>query len=77
MFVGIRPTADNIFLQGKCKSSICCQNAPSSTVRSLDGQVKLFDIRASEVPIQTWNPLPSGSTVAAFDVHALTPVFGM
>ncbi|KAK2464771.1 hypothetical protein APHAL10511_003189 [Amanita phalloides] len=44
---------------------------------SLDGQVKLFDIRAGESPMHTWNPIPHGTTVAAFDVHALTPVFGI
>ncbi|KAM6498755.1 hypothetical protein JOM56_006703 [Amanita muscaria] len=43
---------------------------------SLDGQVKLFDIRAAETPIHTWNPLPPGATLSTFDVHSLTPVFG-
>ncbi|KAF8634942.1 hypothetical protein AX15_000673 [Amanita polypyramis BW_CC] len=44
---------------------------------SVDGQVKLFDIRAGETAVHTWNPLPPGTTVSAFDAHALTPVFGI
>ncbi|KAF8641036.1 hypothetical protein AX17_000681 [Amanita inopinata Kibby_2008] len=44
---------------------------------SVDGQVKLFDIRAAELAVHTWEPLPMGTTMSAFDVHPLTPVFGI
>jgi regulator-associated protein of mTOR len=40
---------------------------------SLDGEVKLWDLRGSDKALQTWNPLPHG--LAAFDVHPQTGVF--
>ncbi|TFK65446.1 hypothetical protein BDN72DRAFT_196251 [Pluteus cervinus] len=41
---------------------------------SLDGEVKLWDIRSKEVPVQTWNISPNIG-LSAFDVHPLTNVF--
>lgn len=40
---------------------------------SLDGEVKLFDIRGPLAPVQTWDMYPQG--LSAFDVHELTGVF--
>ncbi|KAI0814821.1 hypothetical protein BC629DRAFT_1467282 [Irpex lacteus] len=40
---------------------------------SLDGDVKLFDIRGSDNAVHTWDLYPQG--LSAFDVHALTGVF--
>jgi len=40
---------------------------------SLDGEVKLWDIRGPEVAAKTWDIHPSG--LSAFDVHAQTGVF--
>ncbi|KAI0348333.1 hypothetical protein BDW22DRAFT_1350515 [Trametopsis cervina] len=40
---------------------------------SLDGDVKLFDIRGSNNAIHTWDLYPQG--LSAFDVHSLTGVF--
>lgn len=41
--------------------------------RSMDGEVKLFDIRGSDRAIHTWDLFPHG--LSAFDVHDLTGVF--
>ncbi|KAL1726713.1 hypothetical protein EV714DRAFT_254690 [Schizophyllum commune] len=40
---------------------------------SLDGEVKLWDLRGSEVSVQTWHTQSTG--ISAFDIHPLTPVF--
>ena len=40
---------------------------------SLDGAVKLFDIRGTMAPAQEWEMYPHG--LSAFDVHELTGVF--
>ncbi|EKM61656.1 uncharacterized protein PHACADRAFT_248390 [Phanerochaete carnosa HHB-10118-sp] len=40
---------------------------------SVDGDVKLFDIRGSQQPVYTWDLFPQG--LSAFDVHDLTGVF--
>lgn len=41
--------------------------------RSVDGEVKLFDIRSSDRAANTWELFPQG--LSAFDVHDLTGVF--
>ncbi|KIY50498.1 hypothetical protein FISHEDRAFT_39035, partial [Fistulina hepatica ATCC 64428] len=40
---------------------------------SLDGEVKLWDIRGRDSPVGIWDVHPAG--LSAFDVHPLTPVF--
>ncbi|KAF4573505.1 WD repeat RAPTOR family protein [Pleurotus pulmonarius] len=40
---------------------------------SLDGEVKLWDLRGSTSSLKTWNLLPNG--ISAFDVHPHTHVF--
>ena len=40
---------------------------------SLDGQVKLFDLRGADIAAMTWN-LQSKS-LSAFDVHPISNVF--
>jgi regulator-associated protein of mTOR len=40
---------------------------------SLDGQVKLWDMRGPPLPIQTWNIQPQG--LSAFDTHPMAGVF--
>ncbi|EKM84312.1 hypothetical protein AGABI1DRAFT_67693 [Agaricus bisporus var. burnettii JB137-S8] len=40
---------------------------------SLDGQVKLWDMRGPPLPITTWNIQPQG--LSAFDTHPMTGVF--
>ena len=47
--------------------------ADDSTHYSLDGEVKLWDIRGGDNPAQTWDMFPSG--LSAFDVHEQTEVF--
>lgn len=42
-------------------------------VRSLDGEVKLWDLRGPDKAIQTWSMHSTG--LAAFDVHPQTGVF--
>ncbi|PFH49822.1 hypothetical protein AMATHDRAFT_178237 [Amanita thiersii Skay4041] len=44
---------------------------------SLEGQVKLFDIRGSGSAVHTWDLLPTGTSMSTFDVHPLSPVFGI
>jgi len=40
---------------------------------SLDGQVKLFDLRSADQAIETWKPHKTG--LASFDVHNNSGVF--
>ena len=40
---------------------------------SLDGQVKLFDLRGADFAAMTWNLQPKG--LSAFDVHSISGVF--
>uniref|UniRef100_D8PM15 Raptor N-terminal CASPase-like domain-containing protein n=1 Tax=Schizophyllum commune (strain H4-8 / FGSC 9210) TaxID=578458 RepID=D8PM15_SCHCM len=40
---------------------------------SLDGEVKLWDLRGSEMSVQTWDTQSTG--ISAFDIHPLTSVF--
>ena len=40
---------------------------------SLDGEVKLFDIRGQSGSVQDWDMYPHG--LSAFDCHELTGVF--
>ncbi|KAI0714649.1 hypothetical protein C8Q76DRAFT_795507 [Earliella scabrosa] len=40
---------------------------------SLDGEVKLWDIRGGDTPMHTWDMFPHG--LSAFDVHEQTEVF--
>lgn len=40
---------------------------------SLDGQVKLWDLRGSDNAVKTWDVHPNG--LSAFDVHTTTGVF--
>ena len=40
---------------------------------SLDGEVKLWDIRGGDSAMQTWDMFPHG--LSAFDVHEQTEVF--
>ena len=40
---------------------------------SLDGEVKLWDIRGGDAPLQTWDLFPHG--LSTFDVHEQTEVF--
>ncbi|EEB91544.1 hypothetical protein MPER_10078 [Moniliophthora perniciosa FA553] len=40
---------------------------------SLDGEVKLWDLRGKDEAVQTWKLMPSG--LSAFDVHNSTEVF--
>ncbi|KAG6857290.1 hypothetical protein H0H87_006483 [Tephrocybe sp. NHM501043] len=42
---------------------------------SLDGQVKLWDLRGSDFPVETIDLLPDG--LSAFDVHSASAVFGV
>ena len=44
-------------------------------MRSLDGEVKLWDLRGADRAVQTWNIHPTG--LAAFDVHPQTGVFAV
>ncbi len=47
-----------------------CRSKPR---HSLDGEVKLWDLRGSTSSLKTWNLLPNG--ISAFDVHPHTHVF--
>ncbi len=40
---------------------------------SVDGEVKLWDIRGGDAPLQGWDLFPQG--LSAFDVHEQTEVF--
>lgn len=40
---------------------------------SVDGQVKLFDLRGADYAHKTWNMHPNG--LSAFDVHPISAVF--
>ncbi|EIW63818.1 ubiquitin-binding TORC1 subunit KOG1 [Trametes versicolor FP-101664 SS1] len=40
---------------------------------SMDGEVKLWDLRGGDSPVQTWDLFPQG--LSAFDVHEQTEVF--
>ncbi|KAG7100045.1 hypothetical protein E1B28_001830 [Marasmius oreades] len=42
---------------------------------SLDGEVKLWDLRSTDEAIQTWNLMPPGQGISAFDVHNSAEVF--
>ncbi|KAK1224893.1 Target of rapamycin complex 1 subunit kog1 [Marasmius sp. AFHP31] len=42
---------------------------------SLDGEVKLWDLRGKGEAAQTWNLFSSGQGISAFDVHNSTEVF--
>ena len=42
---------------------------------SLDGEVKLWDIRGGDAPLQTWDLFPHG--LSTFDVHEQTEVFAV
>jgi regulator-associated protein of mTOR len=42
---------------------------------SLDGQVKLWDLRGSDNAIKTWDAHPNLTGISAFDVHSTTGVF--
>ena len=42
-------------------------------IDSLDGEVKLWDIRGGDTPMHTWDMFPHG--LSAFDVHEQTEVF--
>ena len=42
---------------------------------SLDGQVKLWDLRGSDNAVKTWDVHPNHSGISAFDVHSTTGVF--
>ena len=53
--------------------SLVLTGADDSTHCSLDGEVKLGDIRGGDNPAQTWDMFPSG--LSAFDVHEQTEVF--
>ena len=52
--------------------------APGTTLTavvssSLDGEVKLWDVRGGDAPVQTWEMFRGG--LSAFDVHEQTEVF--
>ena len=40
---------------------------------SLDGQVKLFDLRGADIAATTWDLQPK--SLSAFDVHPISGVF--
>lgn len=42
---------------------------------SLDGQVKLFDLRGPDFAATTWDLLPR--SLSAFDVHPISGVFAV
>ena len=42
-------------------------------IYSLDGQVKLFDLRGSDIAATTWDLQPR--SLSAFDVHPISGVF--
>lgn len=57
-------------------SSLCCILSglvDEYFFRSLDGEVKLWDLRGSDQAVQSWNIHPTG--LSAFDVHPHTGVF--
>lgn len=45
----------------------------AKTIVSLDGDVKLWDLRHTHQAMNAWAPQPNG--LAAFDVHPTTRVF--
>jgi hypothetical protein len=48
-------------------------NCRITQVYSLDGEIKLFDIRGADIAVATWNIHPGG--LSAFDVHLRAEVF--
>ena len=45
----------------------------TKVIYSLDGQVKLFDMRGADIAISTWDLQPK--SLSALDVHPISGVF--
>ena len=74
MFVGTQKLAANSYLQGKLslsRSDILI--LIHVYIYSLDGQVKLFDLRGADIAASTWDLHPK--SLSAFDVHPISGVF--
>lgn len=69
------PSIPAQYISARSVVSVWLQVHLSNFVRdcSIDGEVKLFDIRGSDRPVHTWDLFPQG--LSAFDVHDLTGVF--
>lgn len=71
MFVGTQNLAGNFYLQGKLSKLIW--HTLFWQCHSLDGQVKLFDLRGADFAAMTWDLQPK--SLSAFDVHSISGVF--
>lgn len=67
------PTLPSQFLSSRFVSIISLQDFCHWPYRSVDGDIKLWDIRGNDREIRTWEPFPQG--LSSFDVHPQTGVF--
>ena len=67
------PTLPGHFLSARFVAVIVYWRLRLTAHSSLDGEVKLFDVRGSASAIHSWELYPQG--LSAFDVHELTGVF--
>jgi hypothetical protein len=75
MSVVIQPEENNFYLQGSKVILLCVVvvSLIGKFLDSLDGSVKLWDLRGADVAAKTWDLHPNG--LSAFDVHSQTNVF--
>lgn len=73
MSAGIRHRQTRSSVPGKSTTRARCIIRPLTIISSLNGEVKLWDLRGSDRAAQTWHIHTSG--IAAFDVHPQTGIF--
>ena len=67
------PAAPTQFVSARSVKITSCLSRDADQFCSVDGEVKLFDIRGSDQPVHSWDVFAQG--LSAFDVHDLTGVF--
>ena len=72
MYDGTLPREDSYYRRGSVNLQSVL-SLVSDCLASLDGQVKLWDIRGTDDAIETIDLLPGG--LSAFDVHSASAVF--
>ena len=67
------PNFDGHIISARLAPLSQCMGGSLTVFDSLDGEIKLFDIRGSDNALATWTPHPGG--LSAFDVHPQAGVF--